>query len=310
MATQRSAETPSEVEEMTYSVGAAARITGLSPELLRAWERRYGIVEPLRTEGGNRLYRGSDLERLRLIKAAVDRGQRISRVARLDGEALRELAEPEGAAPRATALLDPVLDALERLDGPEAQRLLGMQLATLGPSRFARDLVVPLVGEMGERWSEGRLEVAAEHLGTSVLRTLLGSALQPNALALGGPRVVFSTPSGERHEIGLHIAALTALGAGVLPIFLGPELPVEDLLSAVEGSNASALALSVVTAMPAQVDRTLAALRAGLPSSCELWVGGSGVRNLALPPGTVDLADLDALEQRAALLRISHQRKS
>jgi DNA-binding transcriptional MerR regulator len=300
----------SPVQEMTYSVGAAARITGLSPELLRAWERRYHAVEPLRTEGGTRLYRGSDLERLRLIKGAVEAGHRVSRVARLDEEALRALAEPGAGAQSAAPTLEPILAALAKLDGPEVQRLLAIQLSVHGPSRFARDLAAPLAVEIGDRWSDGRLDVASEHLATGVLRTLLGTVLQPGASTLGGPRVVFATPSGERHELGLQIAALTVLGAGALPIYLGVELPVEDLLSAVESAGASALALSLVAVVPAPTERTLAALRTGLPSDVELWVGGAAVRDLALPDGVVDLADLDALEQRAALLRIAHERRT
>ncbi len=286
--------------ERTYPLRTAARLTGLSPELLRAWERRHRVVVPLRTPGGTRRYRAADLERLRLVKAAVDAGQRIGEVARLGDEELRRsLAAAEAAPPDR---LDAILGALERLEGAEAQRLLALQLSALGAARFVREVALPLVHQIGERWAEGRLGIAPEHLASGVLRSLLGSALQPTAASLRGPRIVFATPTGERHELGLLMAALTALGAGANPLYLGVELPVEDLLGAVEGSGAAVLALSLVSMPREQALRTVGALRGGLAARVPLWIGGAGARDLEPTPGVERLATLGDLEQQVALL--------
>jgi len=290
--------------ELTYPLRAAARLTGLSPEILRAWERRYAVVEPLRTPGGTRRYSAADLERLQLVKAAVDAGHRIGQVARLG---LVELKERSAAVRVSTAgQLDDILEALDQFDDATCQRLLSLQLSTLGPVRFAREVALPLVQEIGERWAGGRMGIAPGHLATSLLRSLLGSALQPTATSLLGPRIVFATPTGERHELGLLMAALTALGAGANPLYLGLELPVEDLLAAVEASNAKALALSLVTIPGAQAARTVGALRGGMTSGVRLWLGGSGANGFELPAAVESFASLESLEQQVMLLGLEN----
>jgi DNA-binding transcriptional MerR regulator len=290
----------SEALELTYPIGTAARLTGLSPELIRAWERRYGVVEALRTPGGTRRYRAVDLERLRLVKAAVDAGHRIGQVARLDPVELEQRAG--GSQAPSTGRLDEILSALERLDGAEAQRLLSLQLSALGPVRFAREFAVPLVREIGDRWAGDRLPVASEHLATGVLRSMLGSALQPTAASLLGPRIIFATPTGERHELGLQMAALTALGAGANPIYLGAELPVEELLDSVTLTGAAALALSLVTLPPDQAAQVVREVRGGLSDDVHLWLGGAAASAVEPRDGVDCIDSLEVFEQRVALL--------
>ena len=291
---------PRSTTEPTYPLRSAARLTGLSPEVLRAWERRHRVVQPLRTPGGTRRYRASDFERLRLLKRAVDAGHRIGQLAGLSDAELERLGSEPGAT--APSRLTETFAAIDALDAAELQRLLSIQLSTLGPLRFGREIALPLVREIGERWASQRLGVASEHLTTAALRSMLGSALQPGAAALRGPRIVFATLAGERHELGLLMAALTALGACANPIYLGAEVPVEELLAAVERSGAAVLALSVVTSPPAEVARSLAALRAGLPADVHLWIGGSGAPQVARAQGVECIESLDALDQRVGLL--------
>lgn len=285
---------------LTYPLRTAARLTGLSPDLLRAWERRYEVVVPLRTAGGTRRYSAANLERLRLVKAAVDAGHRIGRIAKLDVAELKRRSAVGEA--RSAGQLDEILAALDRLDDATSQRLLSFQLSTLGPSRFAREIAIPLVNEIGVRWANGEMGIAAEHLATGILRSLLGSALQQTASSILGPRVVFATPTGERHEFGCLIAALTALGAGANPLYLGIEVPVDDLLSAVEEVGAVALGLSLVTIPTSQATHTILALRDGLAGPIHLWLGGSGASAIKPPGGVEHIASLEDLEQRVALL--------
>lgn len=293
------AESKPEAVELTYPLRTAARLTGLSPELLRAWERRHGVVEPIRTPGGTRRYRAADLERLRLVKAAVDAGNRISHVARLELAELERLSAGAGARP--AGRLDDVLAALDHFDTGEVRRLLSLQLSALGSARFARETALPLAREIGERWANGRIGIALEHLATGVLRSLLGSALAPSATSLLGPRIVFATPTGERHELGLLMAALTALGAGANAIYLGVELPVEELLGAVEGAGAAALAISLVIPT-SQSARAVSALRGGLAPEVHLWLGGASAGDIDLPDAVEHIESLEAFEQRVLLL--------
>lgn len=294
--------------EPTYPLRSAAQLTGLSPELLRAWERRYGAVAPVRTPGGTRRYRAADLERLRLLKAATDAGHRIGALAALSNLELEQLGSGNDDTPRER--LDEILGALDALDGAEAHRLLALQLSTLGAVVFSREIATPLAREIGERWISKRMRVASEHLATAVLRSLLGSALRPGATALRGPRIVFATLAGERHELGLLMAALSATEAAANPVYLGPDLPVDDLLHAVSRSAAAALALSIVTAPARGVADPLAALRAGLPAHVHLWVGGAGAHGLPLPPRVEHIENLEQLEQRAGLLAFEKPRRS
>jgi DNA-binding transcriptional MerR regulator len=294
-----------EERERTYPLGAVSRITGLSPDVLRAWERRHRVVAPLRTPGGTRRYRPSDLERLRLLKAAVDAGHRIGDVAALDNaEIERRLCEVE----RIPSGRAEVIEALERLDGPSVERLVSIQLAALGPLRFARDFALPLLTEIGEGWASRRLCVASEHLASGLLRSLLGSALRPTRISLAGRPILFATPSGERHELGLLVAALTALGAGGNAVYLGPELPVDELVGAAERSGAAGLAISLVALAVSEAERVVRELRAELPAATALWLGGPRAREIRMPGGVERFESLDALEARVGLLNLRAQK--
>ena len=289
--------------EETYAVGRVARLTGVSPDLLRAWERRYGAVQPVRTPGGTRRYRARDVDRLRLLRAAVDSGHRIGQVAKLSLEELEACVSEPVEMP--SGPLEEAMDALAKLDGPRAEHVISGQLASLGPVRFAKEFALPLLSRIGEEWQEERLCIASEHMGSELLRSLLGSALRPTSAHRDGPTVVFATLPGERHDIGLLIAALVAMGAGAQPVFLGSHLPVEEMVHAVNLTRAAALALSAARVTGEELQEALAELRAQLPDRVEIWLGGGAAAGVALPGGVEHMETLARLEQRVELLRIS-----
>ena len=294
---------PDGFAEPTYSLGAVSRLTGLSEHVLRAWERRYHAVQPLRTPGGTRRYRESDVARLRLLRGAVESGHAIREVAGLpDAELARRSRLAPAAAPR--PLLAPILEAIEALDAEAVERLLGLQLAAFGPSRFVRQVASPLLVEVGDRWHAGRLPGACEHLARPTLRRLLGGCLRRPAAAAHAPPVLFTTPPGERHDLGTLMAAVTAVDAGGHPVFLGGDLPVQEVLGAVRALGAAAVAVGVCLREGAPLGASVAALRAALPPSVELWVGGPGAEALELPPGAARIEDLDDLERKVALLAV------
>jgi DNA-binding transcriptional MerR regulator len=290
---------PTESAEPTYSLGAVVRLTGLSAHVLRAWERRYEAVRPLRTPGGTRRYREADVARLRSLRKAVASGHPIGEIARLSEAELEHrlrlapgLSKPD---------LAPILAAIERMHGCEAERLLGAQLAALGGVRFARLVASPLLAEVGDRWENGRLCVASEHLVSTLLRNLLGGALRTTSAAAQAPAIVFTTAPGERHELGALMAAVAAADAGGNPVFFGPDLPIADVARAVDSLAATAVALGICRSNGVDHEGSLRALRAALPDAVEIWVGGAGAASLALPPGAAYVADADELERKVAL---------
>jgi DNA-binding transcriptional MerR regulator len=287
--------------DASYSLGAVSRLTGLSEHVLRAWERRYGAVRPLRTPGGARRYRESDVARLRLLRRAVEAGHAIGEAARLGDEELRQRAQGAGEAAPAP-LLPPILAAIEALDADGVERLLGTQLAALGPTRFVRQVASPVLVEVGERWHAGRLSVACEHLASATLRNLLGGCLRRSSASARAPSVLFTTPAGERHDLGALMAAVAAVDAGGHALFVGGDLPAGEVAGAAEAIGAAAVAVGVCRQDGAELADALRALRAALPDAVELWVGGPGAGELALPRGASHVTDLDELERKIGLL--------
>lgn len=298
-----------EVPSDTYTVGQVAQLTGLSPDVIRVWERRYQVIRPIRTMGGTRRYSPAEINRLRLLKLAVDTGHRIGDLAgRPAGEieGLVKIAED----PIHGDAIESTLAALERLDAISAEAEIAQQLAALGPARFAKRFAAPLVTAIGEGWETSRLCVASEHLGSALLRSLLGAALRPTMVHHDAPLVLFATLPGERHELGLLIAAITALGAGANSLYLGPDLPAEELVSAAATSRARAVALSSIVACPADLAESVAKLRVALPDGVELWLGGRAGNAIVVPGGVVPIDSLVRIEHEVERLRISTQLES
>ena len=285
-------------KEHVYSLGAVCRLTGLSPHVLRAWERRYDAVSPRRSPGGTRKYSESDIARLQLLAAGVRAGHRIGDLVELADSEIRSLLETPAGLPST----EQAIEALARLDSAEVERLLGMQLAALGPAEFASRVALPLLGEIGDRWGSGKLCVASEHLGSASLRMFLGIALRahPNG---AGPPVLFATPAGERHELGVMIAAVCAQSCGARASYLGPDLPADQIVWAASEIGARAVALGAVTLSGAKLSAELGRVRRELPDEVELWVGGVGAQKGKLPSGIHRLADLDELKSRLDLLK-------
>jgi DNA-binding transcriptional MerR regulator len=262
----------------TYSLGAVVRLTGLSPHVLRAWERRYAAVTPLRTTGGTRRYRESDVVRLKLLAAAVAAGHPIGDIAQLPMSELRR----RGAAVEAERgpQLHPILDALERLDADETERLLGLHLVALGPRRFVETVMLPLLRQIGERWSAGRFCIASEHLASSAIRSLLGNSLRFASPSRDAPIVLFTTLPGDRHELGVLACAVIAAYSGVNVIVLGI-------------SNFGSVR---------QRERALRELHQRLPGAVALWIGGGGSEKLQLPAQIERVPSIESLAEKISLL--------
>jgi methanogenic corrinoid protein MtbC1 len=247
------------------------------------------------------------------LRDAVDRGYAIGQVAGLGEEELDRLlaSEPFAGPPAASEAPDlgPVVEAITAFDAATADRELA-RLAALLPARdLVHRVVVPLMRRVGEEWERGEMSIAEEHLTSGVLRNLLGTLVRLGGVDRSSPRVVFATPSGERHEFGILCAAMLAAGAGHGVVYLGADLPADEIAIAVDRAGARILVVGVTGA--AGVDEAIASLErlvAALPAGTEVWVGGGEseaveqrVRRLPVRY----FADLEAYERALAPMRRS-----
>jgi methanogenic corrinoid protein MtbC1 len=230
--------------------------------------------------------------RLRLLASATGAGHRIGDVARLsEAELLRRTAGPEEERRPPLRL---ILEAIDQLDADATERFLGVQLAALGPRWFVAAVVAPLMQEVGDRWEDGRLCVAGEHLASACVRSLLGGTLRRMAQSSQSPPILLTTLPGERHELGVLSCAVIAVDLGANAIYLGPDLPAGEVVAAAETTGAGAVAVGTSRCAPVrQRERAVRQLRRALPSEVALWLGGSGSKGISLPAGAEWIEDLE-----------------
>ena len=306
-----------------YPIRAAAKLTGISLETLRAWERRYIAVTPTRTQRG-RLYDERSIRRLLLLKSAVESGRSIGQVASLPDAELEELElnarslskKPEISSPPepATPVLRPLLDAIGAYDYAAANNELGRLALLLRPNELVYRVVLPLMRLTGENWENGVFQIAQEHMLSACVRNLLGGLVRLQRNGGGAGRILLTTPSGELHEFGILAAAMLAVAHEFQVAYLGPNLPALEVLLAVEQSEPQAVVLgimksNVTSAVRGDVDR----LASELPETTELWLGGSGataVTNGAVRDGLIVLEDLTHFERHLTRLKATRSRES
>lgn len=284
-----------------YPIRAAARLTGLSVDTLRAWERRYQAVTPLRGERG-RLYDQHDIERLKQLARLVDRGHAISVVAALSPAALTRMDRadrPQQPPPAAGIDLAPLMRAMRLYDVATVEMLVARHAVLLPPPEFIFAVVIPALREIGARWESGGIRPAQEHLVAAVVRSVLGGLLRTARPPETDGATVFAATAGERHELGLLSAAVLAAHAGRRVVYLGPDVPAADIVHAVNATNAATLVLCA-TMPDATTVRELRGLRR-VRRECELWVGGSARARIRRELGS-RTRTIETLEAFSALL--------
>jgi DNA-binding transcriptional MerR regulator len=256
-----------------YEIHEVARLTGLATERLRAWERRYDVVRPRRLPNGYRAYTAEQVAFLRAIARRVAAGERIGE---LVGLGLDEVLAGEHSA--AEEPLARMLDAVGRLDRERLEALVAGEMARRGPLGFAREVVPALAREVGDRWALGRLGVVAEHLASEVVVQALKGALRP-ARRRSDPLVLAACLPGERHEWGVLAAMVGVQALGWRVHYLGPDLPLRDLLEAAWRVSPAAVAVSVSDPrLVAERLGELGELPALFPPGVRAVIGGGGVQ--------------------------------
>ena len=289
----------------------------MSPHLIRMWERRYTAIEPDRTSTGRRLYSEDDIERLILLRRATLAGESIGQIANLDREELLDLLSREEAAedsaPGSAGAagieqhLTLCLQAMKNLDAVTLETRLLRASVSLGQRAFLDKLLHPLLEITGDMWSDGRLKVAHEHLASSVIRSLLGSMYLSATADLSAPLLISTTPAGQLHEFGALMASVTAATCGWRTLYLGSNLPAEDIVETARERRAGSVALSIVypSEDPVLV-KELRRINQLKPDNLPLLVGGRAAyayNEVLSEIGAVRIGGLDDLRKELARLK-------
>lgn len=267
-------------DEAKYRVGMVSKMTGLSTHSLRMWEKRYAAVVPKRTEAGGRLYTDADVERLRLLHELVESGHSIGGIARLPDTDLRRMAASfpkrpsQPAAQHLPELRTRVMTAIEQLRTEDAEQLLSRAALSTEPTEFLKTLVAPILVEIGDRWRRGELRIAHEHACSTVMRGLLFSLMRLYPAGDPRRRTVVATPAKEDHELGALMVAMLAAMHGRSVLYLGPDLPAEEIAYAVNDTGADLLMLSITNLKPEDSQREIAAIENAIPERVQMLVGG------------------------------------
>jgi DNA-binding transcriptional MerR regulator/methylmalonyl-CoA mutase cobalamin-binding subunit len=288
---------PMEASGLVLNISAVERETGLSKDVLRMWERRYGFPKPQRDENGERQYAVAEIAKLHAIKRLMDVGMRPGKLMAHSLDQLNALADSRSVARRdqlAPALERDVLTLLQSHDAPGLQHTLANMLMKQGLQKFVLETVTPLNRAVGEAWMRGELQVFEEHLYTEQLQVALRTAINAFPRQTGIPRVLLTTFPNEQHGIGLLMVEALLVPEGVQCISLGPQTPLEDIRRAAIAHKVHILALSFSGAFPLRlaVDG-LATLRRQLPPQVTMWAGGEMTRRVRKTmPGVVLIPDL------------------
>ncbi len=291
-----------------YTIKEAAARTGLSVPVLRAWERRYGVVEPGRTPSGYRLYNDNDLARLRAMRDLVNGGWSPSTAAasivdhppESESHAVRSTPEPAG-------LVKGFADAAARMDEAHLEQVLD-EMTSLGSfEHVVEAYLLPAMVAVGDGWERGDLDVAAEHSASHAVLRRLAAAFEAAGRGSTESRpVLVGLPPGARHELGGLAFSVAARRAGLRVTYVGADLPVADWVEAV----GLAVARAAVIAVPTSADRVAAkelilALRSAYPSGMVVAVGGRGTEADGWPTDVTLLSGglVDAVDELRRALR-------
>jgi len=284
-------------EQGVLRIGELSRRVGVSPELLRAWERRYGLLRPTRSQGGFRLYSTADEQRVRRMLALQQQGLSPAVAARtVAGEA--NAADDTSAAIPAEALRQALAEALDRFDEAAANRAFDRALGTLSLDTLLREIVLGYLTDLGERWSAGQATVAQEHFATNVLRgRLLGLARDWGQG--GGPLALLACPPGELHDLGLICFGLAMRARGWRIAFLGADTPIDTLTQTADNLHPELVVLAATT--PQRLSRVRSELRE-LSETTRLAVAGAGTTDALAASVGAELLNGGPVSQAARIV--------
>jgi MerR family transcriptional regulator, light-induced transcriptional regulator len=269
-------------------IGELSRRTGVSAELLRAWERRYGLLHPTRTAGGFRLYSPADERRVSLMLAHLQHGMSAAEAARLT------LTEADGGTrdddePVLRRRAQEFRQALDDFDEGSSQSALDSVLAEFSTETVLTSFVLPYLHELGERWASGEASVGQEHFASQLIRgRLLGLARDWDRGA--GPRALLACAPGEQHDLGLIAFGVALRARGWRITYLGQDTPLETLAESARSLGPLAIVISSVS--PDRLSRSEAELRR-LAGIAHVWLAGPGASEALAKKTRATFLDVD-----------------
>jgi MerR family transcriptional regulator, light-induced transcriptional regulator len=281
------------VETGALRIGEFARRVGVSPELLRAWERRYGLLQPIRTEGGFRLYTDDDAGRVERMKRALDEGFSAAEAAR------RALAQERSQERAFDGARERLVAAAHAYDEAALHAILDEALAGFALETVLQELILPALREIGTEWERGTLEVGQEHFASNLLRERL-LALARLWGRGGGPLAILACAPGERHDIGLIAFGLVLRSHGWRILFLGADTPLATVERAVSTTKPR---LVVVASMDSALLEAQGTELRRLARSAPLVLSGSGASEKLCARLKIDRLDGDLLAAVDAVSR-------
>ncbi|MFC1565238.1 MerR family transcriptional regulator [candidate division KSB1 bacterium] len=248
------------MEENNYQIKVVSKLTGVSDHIIRKWEQRYNAVTPQRTDSNRRLYSWSDIERLRLLKAATELGHNIGNAAAWNNDVLKKLTLPHDISEKisstsknGTSLLNDSQyhyskceEAVKKFDPQSLRSSLYSAEHQLSKRILLEQVVIPLLQTIGTLWENELISAAHEHTASAVIRTYVGNQLSSFDILENAPVIILASPAGQRHEIGALIAAIIAMSEGWNAIYLGADLPANEIITAARSQNAQIIAVSIV----------------------------------------------------------------
>ena len=273
--------------ESLYPIRAVSKLIGVPVDTIRSWERRHALVSPERGAGGGRMFSEEQVQRLALVRDALAKGFSIGQLAKAGDEELRSLGrmpdlraleseERFEAAAAANHLLTPLLHDIERFDYTAAERELNrLAVAMADPRDIVHEIALPLMRIVGDRWHEGTITIAQEHMVTALLTGLLASMLRVYGNPNPTVKVLMATPENEHHGFGILAAAMLTAAKGMGALHLGTNLPAREIVLTARKTRADAVLLGVCGANPDKVIAAMEEIRKGLRGRNQLWIGGA-----------------------------------
>ncbi len=294
-----------------HRIHRVAKLTGLSKDVIRVWERRYGIVQPSRGANRYRTYTDEDVALLRYLKQEMDQGQTIGNLAAMGREHLIKAAagatRSVGAAlPPYEGVLHELIELLDPLDKASFERRLNGAIAVIPFEEAMYGILLPLQTRIGQLWHDGQVSVAVEHYVTNQVRQKLFAAMSHLPVRDKGLSVVAACPVGEFHEVGAQAAAYICASRGCQTYYLGANMPMDELATFCRQIDPNIVLLSVTVPPPAhEWSSWISTLRDLSTSNRAIILGGAGAQSLTRPTeaGRIEiLNDLPNLQQRLLAL--------
>lgn len=270
------------MSETHHSIKAVSRRTGLSPHVIRVWERRYSAVTPTRTDTNRRVYSEEEIQRLELLQRATQAGHNIGNIAQLPNETLLKLGaqslrqvHTHTTSTEAEQLVEDGITAVKQLETRSMEDVLIRGAVALGQHGLLERVIAPMTRKIGELWRDGTIMAAHEHFASSIIRSFLARNSKPFALNGIAPVLVVGTPSGQLHELGAVMVAAAANDLGWRVVYVGASLPASEIAGSAVQHRAKAVALSIVypdddPGLATELDN----LRKYLPPEIHILVGG------------------------------------